>query len=59
MGKLASLQEAGADILALDVTASLDELKEVAKKAVALHGRVDVLVNNAGKSDNAIRGIRS
>ncbi|KAF9040838.1 hypothetical protein BJ165DRAFT_1492515 [Panaeolus papilionaceus] len=46
--KLADLQGKGADILELDVTAPLETLQGVAKKAVAIHGRVDVLVNNAG-----------
>lgn len=48
IAKLADLREKGADILELDVTAPLETLQEVAKKAVAIHGRVDVLVNNAG-----------
>ncbi|PPQ68283.1 hypothetical protein CVT24_005099 [Panaeolus cyanescens] len=48
ISKLADLQEKGADILELDVTAPLATLQEVAKKAIAIHGHVDVLVNNAG-----------
>lgn len=47
--KIADLKEQGADILELDVTAPLDTLHEVAKKAIAIHGRIDVLVNNAGE----------
>ncbi|TFY71377.1 hypothetical protein EVG20_g1623 [Dentipellis fragilis] len=46
--KLNELKEKGADVLELEVTAPLETLHEVAKKAVAIHGRVDVLVNNAG-----------
>ncbi|CAA7269832.1 unnamed protein product [Cyclocybe aegerita] len=46
--KLADLKEKGADVLELDVTATLEDLHEIAKKAIAIHGRVDVLVNNAG-----------
>ncbi|KAJ7465914.1 hypothetical protein FB451DRAFT_1261318 [Mycena latifolia] len=46
--KLADLKEQGADVLELDVTAPLDELHAIAKKAVAIHGRIDVVVNNAG-----------
>ncbi|KAA1475328.1 NAD(P)-binding protein [Dentipellis sp. KUC8613] len=46
--KLNELKEKGADVLELEVTAPLEELHEVAKKAIAIHGRVDVLVNNAG-----------
>lgn len=44
------LKEQGADILELDATSPLETLHGVAKQAVALHGRVDVLVNNAGRS---------
>ncbi|KAF9482962.1 NAD(P)-binding protein [Pholiota conissans] len=46
--KLDDLKAKGADILELDVTAPLNKLYEIAKKAVAIHGRIDVLVNNAG-----------
>lgn len=46
--KLGDLKEKGADVLELDVTDSLDKLHEVAKKAIKIHGRVDVVVNNAG-----------
>lgn len=46
--KLADLKAQGADVLELDVTAPLETLHEVARKAVAIHGRVDVVVNNAG-----------
>ena len=45
--KAKDLEEAGANILELDVTSPLDQLHEVAKKAIAFHGHVDVLVNNA------------
>ncbi|KDQ64088.1 hypothetical protein JAAARDRAFT_64002 [Jaapia argillacea MUCL 33604] len=48
LSKLEDLRAQGADTLELDVTSGLDSLKEVAKKAVAIYGRVDVLVNNAG-----------
>jgi len=46
--KLDDLRSNGADVLELDVTSPLETLHEVAKKAVALHGRIDVVVNNAG-----------
>jgi len=46
--KLADLQKRGADVLELDVTASLDQLHAGAKTAIAIHGRIDVVVNNAG-----------
>ncbi|KAG5640096.1 hypothetical protein DXG03_001233 [Asterophora parasitica] len=48
LAKLDDLKARGADILELDVTSSLEKLHEIAKKAVAIHGRVDVVVNNAG-----------
>ncbi|KAK7692558.1 hypothetical protein QCA50_004188 [Cerrena zonata] len=48
LSKLMELKEQGADILELDATSPLETLHGVAKQAVALHGRVDVLVNNAG-----------
>jgi NAD(P)-dependent dehydrogenase (short-subunit alcohol dehydrogenase family) len=48
LAKLSDLKERGASILELDVTAPLDNLHDVAKKAIAIHGRLDVLVNNAG-----------
>lgn len=45
--KLAELREHGAEILELDVVAPLDHLQEVAKKAVGIYGKIDVVVNNA------------
>lgn len=48
--KLDDLEQQGADVLEMDVTAPLETLHEVAKKAVAIHGRVDVVVNNAGEA---------
>lgn len=49
ISKLDDLKAQGADTLQLDVNASLQDIQEVAKQAVAIHGRVDVVVNNAGK----------
>jgi NAD(P)-dependent dehydrogenase (short-subunit alcohol dehydrogenase family) len=46
--KIKDLTSEGADILTLDVTASLDELKQIAAQAVAIYGHVDVVMNNAG-----------
>ncbi|KAI9838166.1 MAG: hypothetical protein M1837_002628 [Sclerophora amabilis] len=46
--KIESLGPEGADILQLDVTSSLQTLNDVVAKAHGLHGRIDVLVNNAG-----------
>lgn len=53
ISKLDDLEAQGADILELDVTSSLDSLHEFAKKAINIHGHVDVLVNNAGYMDVA------
>jgi NAD(P)-dependent dehydrogenase (short-subunit alcohol dehydrogenase family) len=47
--KLDELKSRGANVLGLDVTAPLEELHEIAKEAVKVHGRIDVLVNNAGE----------
>ena len=44
----ASLSETSAHLLKLDVTSTLEELQSVAKQAVEVYGRIDVLVNNAG-----------
>ncbi|KAG5351097.1 hypothetical protein C0989_007977 [Termitomyces sp. Mn162] len=49
LNRLDDLKVKGADILELDVTDTLGNLREVARKAVELHGRVDVLINNAGQ----------
>jgi NADP-dependent 3-hydroxy acid dehydrogenase YdfG len=46
--KLDALRAAGAAALALDVTADLDTLKQIAEKANGIYGRIDILVNNAG-----------
>ncbi|KAK7449195.1 hypothetical protein VKT23_013341 [Stygiomarasmius scandens] len=46
--KLQDLKAKGAETLELEVTAPLEVLKETARKAVEVYGRVDVVVNNAG-----------
>ncbi|KAF8994489.1 short chain dehydrogenase [Cyathus striatus] len=46
--KLDDLKALGASTIELDVTDKLENLHEVAKRAVAVYGRIDVLVNNAG-----------
>lgn len=48
IAKLDDLKAKGADVIELDVTSPLETLHETAKKAVEIHGRIDVLVNNAG-----------
>jgi len=40
--------ERGAEILELDVVVPLNQLQEIAKKAVGIYGKIDVVVNNAG-----------
>ena len=50
IAKTAPLQQLGADVLELDVTAPVDELNAKVQQALGLHGRIDVLVNNAGYS---------
>ena len=46
--KIADLADKGADTVALDVTASLSELQQIAKKANERYGYVTHLVNPAG-----------
>ncbi|VDB90058.1 unnamed protein product [Peniophora sp. CBMAI 1063] len=48
MAKLKDLEERGADVMELDVTAPFPDLQAIATKALAIHGTVDVVVNNAG-----------
>ncbi|KAK1929718.1 putative oxidoreductase [Phytophthora citrophthora] len=45
--RLADLEKKGARTLALDVTASQEELNAVAAQALSMCGTIDVLVNNA------------
>ena len=47
--EIQDLKTFGADILQLDVTAHIDELRQIADEAVKLYGHVDVVMNNAGK----------
>jgi NAD(P)-dependent dehydrogenase (short-subunit alcohol dehydrogenase family) len=42
------LEAFGADVLELDVAWPIEKIHEAAKQAEAIHGRVDVIVNNAG-----------
>ena len=48
LNKLAELKQKGAAILELDVTAQLKDLRAIAERAIAIYGRIDVVVNNAG-----------
>jgi NADP-dependent 3-hydroxy acid dehydrogenase YdfG len=45
---ISALADAGAQTLALDVTAPVDEIKGFAEKALGIYGRIDVLLSNAG-----------
>lgn len=57
--KLTDLKDHGIDVLVLDVTSSLDTLHKIAAQAVEIHGRVDVVVNNAGRSlTNSSKDVR-
>ena len=49
IAKLDQLKEEGADVLEFDVTAPQHIVDETAKKAVNIYGKIDVVVNNAGK----------
>ncbi|KAK7914002.1 NAD(P)-binding protein [Apiospora marii] len=46
--RLQTLSQAGASVLELDVTDDQTAVRAAADAALAVHGRVDVLVNNAG-----------
>ncbi|KAH7385063.1 oxidoreductase,short chain dehydrogenase-like protein [Cadophora sp. MPI-SDFR-AT-0126] len=48
ISKISHLKAAGASILKLDLTDDQSILNIQAKEAVAIHGKIDVLVNNAG-----------
>lgn len=41
-------QKAGASVLKLDLTASQSDFNQLAETAIAIHGGVDIVVNNAG-----------
>ncbi|KAL4781737.1 hypothetical protein BJX76DRAFT_349911 [Aspergillus varians] len=47
IAKISHLKKLGAEVLTLDITSSQAELNDKAAEAVAVFGRVDVLVNNA------------
>ncbi|KAH8889612.1 NAD(P)-binding protein [Thozetella sp. PMI_491] len=46
--RIQHLQDAGAAVLQLDVTDNQQKIREVVSEAISIHGRIDVLVNNAG-----------
>ncbi|RTE71140.1 hypothetical protein BHE90_014465 [Fusarium euwallaceae] len=45
---LDDLNKAGASVMKLDVTDDQDIITAIVQKAMSIHGRIDVLVNNAG-----------
>ncbi len=55
--KLEDLKAQGADTLELDVTAPPETLEEVAKRAIQIYGRIDVLVHNAGQDFLTVHGV--
>jgi len=48
LSRLDDVKDAGAHVMECDITIPFSEMKEVAKVAENVYGRVDVLVNNAG-----------
>jgi NADP-dependent 3-hydroxy acid dehydrogenase YdfG len=50
LSKIEHFETLCAATLQLDVTASTAELENIAKEAIAIYGRIDVPVNNAGYS---------
>jgi len=47
LDRLKHLEQAGAAILRLDVTDSQEDVNKIMATAITIHGRIDVLVNNA------------
>jgi NAD(P)-dependent dehydrogenase (short-subunit alcohol dehydrogenase family) len=48
VSKISKLKDMGASVLELDVTWPMDRLAKALKEAVAIYGKLDVLINNAG-----------
>lgn len=48
VSQLQALKNAGAHVMTCDVTVSSAEMREIAKEAEEIYGKVDVVVNNAG-----------
>lgn len=48
VSRLEALKAAGAHTMLCDVTIPSEQMKQIAKDAEAVYGRVDVVVNNAG-----------
>ncbi|KAJ5698001.1 hypothetical protein N7462_000006 [Penicillium macrosclerotiorum] len=54
LDRIASLKEAGAAVMELDVTASAEVLNAKVAEAWAMYGKIDVLVNNAAYIDAGV-----
>jgi short-subunit dehydrogenase len=48
INKLEKLKNEGAKIIKLDVTDTLENIKDIIKTCYSIYGKIDVLVNNAG-----------
>lgn len=48
LSKLQHLKEAGASILELDITSPQQSINSTVAQAINIHGKIDVLLNNAG-----------
>jgi NAD(P)-dependent dehydrogenase (short-subunit alcohol dehydrogenase family) len=48
VARLASLKDAGAAVLSLDVTASQADINAKVEEAINIYGGIDVIVNSAG-----------
>lgn len=55
VNKLEDLRAKGAAVLELDAAWPTDKIKEVVEKAESIHGRIDVLFNNAGTRSPPLR----
>ena len=53
LDRLSSLKEAGCTIMELDVSKDDEEVNRVVQRAIKVHGRIDVVVPNAGYFEGA------
>ena len=52
--RLQHLDNAGAKVISLDVTAAQEQLNAVIEEAIGIYGEIDVLVNNAAYIEAAV-----